>query len=183
MVIGITGRIATGKTTIAGIFESHGYFRIDADKIYSSLLNTSADMRKELEVEFGSADKSVIYGRIKNSPVKLDVLNEITHKYVVGKIEEILDSVKESNVVLDVPIPIKRGFLDLCEYIIVADCSREIQISRQMTRNSLNAKNAKERVDMQKQRRYYTRLADYVINTDNMEVKDLEILIEKFINI
>ena len=54
MIVGVTGRIATGKTTVSKILGEKNFLRIDADKIYHELRKTSEPMKDELKKRFGS---------------------------------------------------------------------------------------------------------------------------------
>lgn len=181
MILGITGRTATGKSTLARIIEKNGFLRIDADAIYHGLLETSEGMRNELISEFESYDTADIYQKIKNDKKALQKLNEITHKYVVDEIDLILEQNKSCDIVLDVPVPVKRGFLDICDYIFSTDCSTEIQINRIVERYSITDKEAFERINIQESSEFFANKADFVICTDDMNEKDLGILFRDLI--
>jgi len=179
MIIGVTGRIATGKTTVANIFEKKGFFRIDADKVYNDLRKSSEIMNIEILSRFGSLDKSIILKKIKNDKSALSDLNKITHKYVVREIEKLVKVNHKNNIILDVPVPVERGFSDLADLIIVTNCNRNTQINRIMKRDGENSTSAETKVKMQSDEDYYRNLGDVIIETDAINEADLEKIIEK----
>ncbi len=183
MIIGVTGRIATGKTTVADIFERKGFFRIDADKVYHDLRNSSEKMNIEILSRFGSLENSIILKQIKNDKSALSDLNKITHKYVVEEIEKLIRLNQKNNIILDVPVPVERGFSDLADFIIVTNCNRNTQIERVMKREGENSIGAKTKVNMQSDEDYYRNLGDMIIETDALNESDLKKIIEKEFNI
>ncbi len=182
MVIGVTGRIATGKTTVADIFERKGFFRIDADKVYHDLKISSKKMNSEIMDRFGSLKHSIILENIKNDRSALNDLNKITHAYVEKEIENLVKINKKNNIILDVPVPVKRGFCDLADYIIVTNCSRNTQITRVMKRVGETNNSAKTKINMQSDEVFYRNLGNLIIETDELNEEDLIKIIEKEIN-
>ncbi len=178
MIIGITGGIATGKSTVADILERRGFFRVDADKIYNDLLNNSYSMIAELEKRFQSHDKSVIMHKIETEKSALKDLNTITHKYVVEKIDGFVKSNIGKNIVIEAPVPVKRGFLDIVEFIIVTNCSRKTQIERILERKGIIKEKADIMMEFQLTAVQYAELGDYIINTDGMSSADLKKVID-----
>ncbi|MCK5758964.1 MAG: dephospho-CoA kinase [Clostridiales bacterium] len=179
MVIGVTGRIATGKTTVADIFERKGFFRIDADKVYHDLKISSKKMNREIINRFGSLKHSIILANIKNDESALSDLNKITHKYVEKEIEDLVELNKKSNIILDVPVPVKKGFCDLTDFIIVTNCSRNTQINRLMKRVGETNNSTKTKINMQSDEAYYRNIGDLIIETDDLNKQDLRNIIEK----
>ena len=181
MIIGITGRIGTGKTTLAGIFEKRGFLRIDADEIYHNLRVSSPEMNDEIKTRLGTLDNKEILDLIKDDKSAHMELNDITHKFVIDEIDNIILNNDEKGIVLDVPVPVKRGFLDTAEFVIVTDCSIAEQIERIMKRDGLTKVEAEGKVSIQSDSKFYSSLGDYVINTEHMGANDLEILADKVI--
>lgn len=173
MILGITGRIATGKSMLSTIFEEKGFIKVDADEIYSRLLENCEEMKNELLDEFKTLNRRKLFSLVSNSSKNLARLNCITHKYVSNEIVKAIENNPSEDIVLDVPIPIKRGFLDICDYIVVTDCSLDKQIDRLMKRNEIKKKQAIERISMQKNRQYYAQIANYLVITDNTVKEDL----------
>lgn len=173
MIIGVTGRIATGKSTLSEIISGFGFVLLDADEIYHDLLNNSEKMKEKLKQHFSSLDRKTILKKITGDRKEYLRLNEITHPYVTSVIKNRIDADKDSDYVLDVPVPVKDGFIDLCDHIFVTDCRNGTQIRRMKERNGINSEDAGKLMDLQESRQHYRNLADYVLLTDDMERVDL----------
>ncbi|HPQ46030.1 MAG TPA: dephospho-CoA kinase [Clostridia bacterium] len=168
IIIGITGRIATGKSTFSRIFESKGFVLHDADAIYKRLFNESPEMRAQIVQYFKTLDKQKILEEITKSRESLGKLNEITHVHVTHEILHRLEIENEEDHVLDVPIPVDEGFIDVCDYIIATDCPAEVQLERLALRNGFTREEAMKRMSLQMDREDYFKIADFIVNTENM---------------
>ena len=182
MIIGVTGRIATGKTTLARILEKHGFLRIDADYIYHGLLETSAEMKNELSKRFGSHERKSLLAAVQSDKSALSDLNSITHKYVAAEIKRRVMKNEDEDYVLDVPVPVKIGFRDIAESIIVTTCSKDTQLERIIARDVISVSQAELKINMQKESSFYNELGDVVINTDGMTMADLTKTMEEILN-
>lgn len=179
MIIGVTGRIATGKTTAAKILGEKGFLRVDADAIYDELRKNNKTMMGEIKARFGSSDRAVLLSKVRDDRKALQSLNDITHKYVVHEIRTTLREENYKNAVLDVPIPVEEGFLDVVDFVIVTDCKVQCQVHRIIARDGISPEKASEKVKMQMPAKDYCALGDLVIDTTDMNSVELE----KIINI
>jgi len=182
-VIGITGRIATGKSSLAKAFGKYGFEVIDADEIYRKLFIESSSMRKELYDFFGTLDKSEILEKIISDKDTYLKLNAITHPYVERKIIDCIENDTNGRIVLDVPIPTRKGFIDLCDYIFCTDCSLDVQVERLQKRNGIERDEALERIGLQKDREEYIDVCDCVISTCGMNTGILFEIAGRFLEI
>lgn len=182
MIIGITGRIASGKSTAAAILERMGFFRIDADSIFHELRATSEDMNSKILNRFKSLDNKEIIKVLKYEDSALADLNSITHKYVVEEIMKRIEDIDTDNIVLDVPVPVDVGFKDLADIIIVTTCSPDVQLKRILERDGCSIEEALSKITMQESAEFYSNLGDMVINTDNLTKLELEKILRKTYN-
>jgi len=178
MIIGITGRIATGKSTAAAILERKGFCLIDADFIYHQLRDSSDEMNNEIFNRFNSLDNKKILEIINDNKNALLELNSITHKYVISEIQRQIKEIKNKKIVLDVPVPVENGFLDIVDFIIVTTCSLQVQLSRIIKRDNCDEISALKKINIQMSDGNYCKLGDVIINTDNLTVPDLEVILE-----
>ncbi len=182
MIIGVTGRIATGKTSLAKAFVQRGYAVFDADETYKHILETSLTMQKELLNEFKTLDRLVILSEVIDDKKSLERLNGITHKYVTERIYQFISENSGKNIVLDVPVPVEKGFIDISDIIIVTVASEDVQISRLMQRYSIDKEQALRRIKMQKSQADYLSIGDIILNTDKTDQGDLMTFIDMFEN-
>lgn len=177
IILGVTGGIGSGKSTVSSILKELGAFVIDADVISRQVVMPGEKALAELtEVfgrdildEWGQLQRKKLAGVVFNDKEKLKILNAIVHKYVAERIE---DNVKEQLakktevIVIDAPIPIKTGFLDLCHRVWTVSAAEELRIKRVMERNGMSYEEAVARINSQIPEEEYNNIADTVINND-----------------
>lgn len=184
-IIGITGAIGSGKSTVSKILKDLGAAIVDADVIARTVTVKGSEALEELVSHFGSdileqngeLNRKMLADMVFNDPVKLEDLNNITHKYIVRKIASTLNELKSSGrnevIVLDAPLPVKHGFLDLVDEVWVVASQHDIRLKRIMQRNGYTLEEANERIDSQAREDQYLGIADFVIDNDG-SIEDLE---------
>jgi dephospho-CoA kinase len=177
-IIGVTGPIGSGKSTVSHFFSKKGAHVIDADILYREVVQKGKPAVLEIVRVFGDEvlngegelDRKKLAGIVFNDKVKLEVLNGLTHKYIIEKIIEEVKKARESKIevlVIECPIPIKHGFIDLVDkvYVVVAD--KKVRAERIMKRNSLSFVEAMKRIESQMTNDEYISIADVVIRNDS----------------
>jgi len=184
-IIGITGGIGSGKSTVSTTLRDLGAAVVDADLLAKSVTASGGKAFDEL-VDFfgrdilgkdGEVDRQKLAEIVFRDKKMLDALNEITHKYVVEKIYDTVELLKNSGkwdvIVLDVPIPIEKGFLDLADEVWVVVADRDVRTRRIMERSGYSYEEALKRIDSQMKDDEYIKLADEVLNNDG-SIEELE---------
>ncbi|SEF90145.1 dephospho-CoA kinase [Caloramator fervidus] len=175
MVVGLTGGIATGKSTVSKIIAEKGIVVIDADRISREIVKPGEVAYKKI-VEFfgeeilsenGEIDRKKLRNIVFNDYNKLKVLNEITHpeilKKILIKIED-LKSKGEKICVLDAALLIEANFHKFVDKVILVYCDIEIQISRLMKRDNLSREEAINIINSQMSFEQKKKYADYLID-------------------
>lgn len=175
-VLGITGGIGTGKTTVASIVKAAGIPVLDADQISHELTSNPgptldkvfAAFGEELKNEAGTLDRSKMADVVFHNKRALDQLESIIHEdvmnYIIAELEEARKN-KVRVIALDVPIPVKHGFLDQADLIWVVTCSEEKRINR-LIRRGLSREDAERRLAIQMTDAEYEAVGDFVISND-----------------
>jgi dephospho-CoA kinase len=184
-IIGITGGIGSGKSTVSTTLRDLGAAVVDADLLAKSVTASGGKAFDEL-VDFfgrdilgkdGEVDRQKLAEIVFRDKKMLDALNEITHKYVVEKIYDTVELLKNSGkwdvIVLDVPIPIEKGFLDLADEVWVVVADRDVRTRRIMERSGYSYEEALKRIDSQMKDDEYVKLADEVLYNDD-SIEELE---------
>ncbi|MCU5746090.1 dephospho-CoA kinase [Staphylococcus sp. SQ8-PEA] len=189
-VIGLTGGIATGKSTVSKLLSAHGFKIVDADiasrqavkKGSKGLEQVRAVFGDEAIDENGEMDREFVGEIVFNQPEKRIELNNIIHPIV----REIMDIKKQQylkeghNVIMDIPLLFENGLEDTVDEVWLVYTSESIQIDRLMERNDLSMEDAKARVYSQISIDKKRRMADHVI--DNRDTKlDLKQNLEKLL--
>lgn len=184
-IIGLTGGIGTGKSTVSSIMHTLGAKIIDADVISRQIVGKDSNVLAKIRTTFGervinenSELKRSELGKIifsdKEALVKL---NAITHPVIGDRICQLIEEVKSNSqidtIVIDAPIPIVHGFRDVSEEIWVVVADKEKRISRIMTRNNLTREEAVQRINSQISESEYLSIAHVVIE-NNKDITELE---------
>lgn len=186
-VIGVTGGIGSGKSTVSKILSGLGAKLVDADIIARDIVAKGQKALDEIAECFGrevldkngELDRKVLSAIVFKSKEKLDALNSITHKYIAQKIIERINSFDENDtVVIDAAIPIKKGFLDVVDEVWVVTASKGTRIKRVMTRSGLSYDEVLERINSQLNDDYYFGISDIVIYNNGV-FEELENLVKK----
>lgn len=195
-IIGLTGGIATGKSTVTEFLIEKGYKVIDADKIARKVVEVNYPAYKEIVKEFGVEilNKDLTINRTKlgsivfNSEEKRKRLNSIVHPRVFQEISNLILNYCESEkiVFLDVPLLIEE--LDLFKkYNIYIDeiwlvyTDKEKQIERLMQRDNFTYEEAEKRISSQLPMKIKKKCADRIIN-NNKNIKELKNTVDDIIN-
>ena len=185
-IIGITGGIGCGKSTAAKICREAGLPVIDADELSREVTAACGAAMPAIIGKFGpgaadshgALDREHMAKKVFQNHRALDQLSAIVHQYVIEQIivrVKKLEEKKTRAVVLDVPIPVKHGFLDLCDQVWVIWASDEIRLARLALRGMEEAE-ARRRMAMQMTRDEYFALANHVLENDGTP-EDLAVLI------
>lgn len=189
-VLGITGGIGSGKSTVSGILRDRGLLVLDADQISRDVTAAGGIAVDEIREVFGnrsvSADGSMnrkfISSVVFNDNKKLDLLSAIIHKYVFIYMDDQLEKErarKTKCVVLDVPIPVQKGFVDHCNQIWTVTCDEKVRLDRLVDRG-MDIEDARRRIAVQMTDDEYSELADHVIDNSG-SIDELKVKVEALI--
>lgn len=171
ILIGLTGGIASGKSTAARYFESLNIPVIDSDLIVKHLWLHQHDMLDQIETVFHTLDKKVIATTIFSNEILRETLNGIVHPYVFLEIARMVKSLKdETMLVIDMPLLFEVGYQDQVDYTAVVCVNKEIAIKRVMARDHLSFEEASKRVASQMPIEEKCEKADYIL--DNQKDKE-----------
>ena len=185
MIIGITGSIACGKSTVSNYLKSKGYVVIDADKIGHEALDNEY-VREKLVVAFGKEiqennkiDRQKLGNLVFGNNSNLNILNSIIHPEIRKMILEEINKNKDKEIIfIDIALLFEAKFDDLVDKIIVVYVDENIQLTRLMKRNSITQEEALNRIKSQMSSIEKVKLADYTIN-NNLDVTNTYIQIDK----
>ena len=172
-VVGVTGIIASGKTSVTNYLQTLGYKVIDADEISRSMLATSSKylsiVVKHLEECWGEELVATFYNNkqinrqilgkiVFEDAKKRQDLNEVMHP-IIKKII-ISDILKQKNdiikkigllplIFVSVPLLFEASYHDLCDYIMIVGCEQEVLIERLMKRDNISREYALQKITSQ----------------------------------
>lgn len=177
-IIGLTGGIATGKSTVSNIFVKSGIPVIDADKIAKEAVLPNTLGWKKLIYHFGEnillandnhIDREKLGKIIFENELERHYLNEILHPIIRAEMAKKATFYKECGykfIVIDIPLLYETRDPSTFDLILVVYAREEIQIERLITRNSYSKQDAINRVKSQYPIEEKAKLADIVINNE-----------------
>ena len=174
-IVGLTGGIASGKSTVSDLFKGEDIPVIDTDKIARELLETGSDAYNEVVSHFsseilfanGEINRKLLGKLIFSNPKRRDVLNGIIHPRVleIMRLEiKQCEEKGESLVVIDVPLLFESGFDKECHKTIVVFTTPEKQLSRLMDRDQIDEEYASVKIAAQMPLSEKVKKADFVID-------------------
>lgn len=156
-VLGVTGNIACGKSTVMEMLGKRGAALIDADTVYHELIAPGLPLWRAIRERFGqdvTTDEGRIDRRVLGRIVFADAaaladLDRITHPAVTAELRRRVAASGEAVVAVDAVKLVEGGFGDDCDQLWLVTCQPERQIERLMSRNGLAREEAARRVAAQ----------------------------------
>lgn len=175
-LVGLTGGIATGKSTVAGLFADAGLTVIDADRIAREVVKRPLPAWRDIVDAFGenvlTADGEIHRSRLADiifeDPRRKDDLDRIVHPRVFEamtiEIDRLHRSAPENRIILDVPLLIETGMHRELPLTLLVYAPEPVQIQRLMERDGLSKRAAMARVRAQMPIEAKRPLADVIID-------------------
>jgi len=174
-VVGLTGGIGSGKSTVANLFVEQGAGLVDTDAIAHELTVADGAAMPALTAEFGKPilgadgglDRAAMRQLAFADPSARNRLEGILHPLIRRISSERCLSAPEPYVILAVPLLVESGtYRQRCDRIVVVDCPESLQIERVMARNGLSADEVKAIMAAQATRQQRLAAADDVVVND-----------------
>jgi len=183
-IIGLTGGIASGKSTVAQMFMKAGVRVIDTDEI-ARVVGLDRHIQAAIKDEFGprsvvqvALNRPYLASVIFSNDEKRKKLNEIMHPMIKTVLQSRLASYDDALVIVDVPLMYEANFDAMMDEIIVVYASEDVQIKRLMARNQLSEEQARARIEAQMPLAEKVTRADFVLDNTGSEA-DLREAFEK----
>jgi dephospho-CoA kinase len=179
---GLTGGIASGKSTIARIFASLGCITVDADQIVARLYQPGEAGHEAIVRSYGSGillpDGTIDRRKLADVAFATDesakALNALIHPLVIAEQARMMDDTREGIVMVEATLLIESGGKDRYDRIVVVDVDPETQLARAVARG-MTRDDAARRIAHQMPREERLRYADYVIdNNGDLRAAEVE---------
>ena len=173
---GLTGGIASGKSTVARFLKTLGARVIDADRVGHDLLLTSNPVHHKVVAHFGQEilkpggeiDRGRLGSIVFADPQKLSELASIVHPSLIARVDELVRDLRARHprevILVDAALIYEAGVADRFAKILVAWCRPEQQIERLMAKTGLSRQDALRRIATQIRAEEKRCRADYVID-------------------
>ena len=160
MIIGLTGSIASGKSTISAMLKEKGFPIIDADLVARQVVKPGTSTLLEIEQVFGqevlhvdgTLNREALGQIIFHDAAKRKQLNDLMHPAIRTEMlrqrDELLEN-DHTNLIMDIPLLFESRLQHFVDEILVVSVTEETQLQRLMARNSLSQEEAKARIQSQ----------------------------------
>jgi len=176
ILVGLTGGVACGKSSVARLFQDCGAILIDADVLARTVVERGKTALKDIARSFGkktlqpdgTLDRQALAKIVFASPARLKKLNAIVHPRVAREqarmTREIAGQEPHAVVIYDAPVLIEAGAHKRMDRIVVVSADEPTQVKRLRNRNHLSKTEALRRIRSQIPLEKKVKLADYVID-------------------
>jgi dephospho-CoA kinase len=179
IVIGITGGIATGKSTVARMFVDLGAQSVDADAIAREILSPGAEVETEVKAAFGpgivAGDGNIDRGKLADIVFSDDSarekLNSITHPRIIRILEDRIKDFRTSAgpheiLVAEIPLLVEADLSGIVDKVIVVVAEHRAQQNRLQMRSALSQTQVEQRIRSQMPACQKAEFADWLIDTN-----------------
>ncbi len=173
-IIGVTGGIGSGKSTLTARFREHGFRIIDADAISRTALESNSVCFQDAIELFGqdalradgTADRAYIASRVFEDRTLREALNGIIHPYVIREMLQMTDACEEPLAVWDVPLLFESGVDAFCACTVAVLCAEDIRVARVAARDHAEETAVRARIKAQMTDEQRSALATYTIRNE-----------------
>jgi dephospho-CoA kinase len=171
---GLTGKTGAGKSTVAALLRSRGWYVIDGDLLAREIVEPGSPVLLQLCEAFGgdllredgTLDRRALVRRLHEVPDGVETLNAITHPAIDALVQRELDEAERQGYdrcVFDAAALLESPSRSRCDKIIVVTAPEDVRLQRILQRDGLSEAQARDRMRMQKDDAWYFSQADDVI--------------------
>ena len=177
LVLGVTGGIASGKSTVAGMLRDRGARVIEADQVAREVVTPGSPVLRQVAASFGPSvllangelDRGALARLIFTDSAARERLNQLTHPTILAKLTEAIEAYRRQSetpvLAVVIPLLIEVGTQGLVDRILVVSCDEAEQVRRLRKRDDLDEAAARQRISSQMPLKEKCRFGDWVIDT------------------
>ena len=178
LLVGLTGNIAAGKSTVARLLAAHGATIIDADVLARAAVRVGTPAYDKIVARWGAnvlspdgvLDRGALRVRVFHDPDELEALNAIVHPEVGRLREEAIDAAHARGdhiVVCDIPLLFERNMFGEFDMVVLVDAPREVRLERLVRDRDLREADAMAMIAAQMPAELKRARADVVVDNDS----------------
>ena len=172
--IGLTGGIASGKSTVANLFAALGITIVDTDLLAREVVAPGSALLPRIAGHFGaqvlqkdgSLDRAALRSRVFANPAERQWLERLTHPAIRELTDKRCESATSDYVIVAIPLLVETAGAERFDRVLVVDCSPEIQLARLQARDGTTRAEAQRMLAAQATREQRLAVADDVVTND-----------------
>lgn len=178
LVVGLTGGMGAGKSTVARLLADHGAHVVDADAVAREVVEPGSGALAAIAQEFGDGvlatdgalDRAAVAAIVFSDPERLRALEAITHPAIRARIAELLAAHERARdgrvVVLDHPLLVETGLADDLEVVVVVTAPEDLRVRRLAAGRGIDPDDARARMRSQAGEQERLDAATHVVRND-----------------
>lgn len=177
LLVGLTGNIASGKSTVARLFAERGATIIDADRLAREAVEVGTPAHRAIEERWGTdvlgadgaLDRAALRQRVFPEPDELEALNAIVHPEVSRLRQSALEEARargERLVICDIPLLFERRMVDEFDRLVLVDAPRPLRLERLVRDRGLGHAEAMDMITAQMPAELKRARADFLIDNE-----------------
>ncbi len=184
IIVGLTGGIGSGKTTVAKLFEKHGVPIYIADERARAIMDQPDVVQAVQQIfttsvitEQGTLDRSKIKQLVFDAKDQLNKLNQIVHPRVKEDFDQWLIEHKEAPIVMkESAILFENGLEKNCDVVVLVIAPEEVRIERVMNRDGVSKEQVMKIINNQMKDEEKLRRSQYIIENNNKKSLESDII-------
>lgn len=181
LIIGLTGGIGSGKSTVSSFFSALNITVVDADIIARLVVKKGEPVLRQIKKQFGfnilingELNRSLLRDIIFKDGQQKEWLNNLLHPLIHSRIIKQVTQEKGDYILLEAPLLFENGLDKLTDYNLLIDIEPELQVKRASKRDGVSKDNIKAIINSQMSRHLRLQKADFVINNSDLSLSMLE---------
>lgn len=181
-MLGLTGAIGSGKSTVARLLAERGAFVVDTDVLARQAVEPGGSVHDAVVARFGSSDRSELAGVVFSDPAARADLEALVHPAVAAVVGEELARLAASAaavVVLEIPLLVEAGWASKVDRVVVVDVPDSVAVTRAVAAGrGLSEDDVRGRLAAQASREERLAVADHVI-VNKASLDDLRAAVDR----
>lgn len=182
-IVGLTGRIGSGKSTVLAFFKDFGAVTYISDQEAKRLMNFDEELRKgiiklfgEMSYIQGDLNRTYISSLVFNNKEKLNALNALVHPKVRDDFQQFIKKTTTDFVIYESAILFESGSDKICDYTITVLASFENKVERIIKRDGVSKAQILERMKNQSTDDFKIKKSNFVIKNNNLKDTECQVL-------
>jgi len=188
-IVGLTGGLASGKSTIAQILIERGFDVIDADEVARDVVKPGSESLEKIVKRWGieilnddgSLNRKKLASIVFKDKSQRKELEKILHPEILNRMIQLAENSADEIVILVVPLLFEEQLDEWCDFTVSLTAPDEVRIERAMKKHKISREMVQDRMKTQLSEKKRNSKADYVVNTD-CTIEELQSKVDNLIN-